>query len=251
MLRSLSKIVLSASILSLSVASHAEELTVSAAASLTNAFKQIAQAFESSHPNDKIQFNFAASDVLVQQISQGAPVDVLATADEDSMDKAASKQLIDKTSRVQFAGNSLVLITPVDTKVAIKSLTELNNANVQKIAVGNPASVPAGRYTKDGLSKLKLWATVEPKAVYAQSVRQALDYVARSEVEAGFVYGTDALIMKDKVKVVLRVPLDESITYPTAIVSASTHKKLAGDFVRFLQSAEGQSILGRFGFTKP
>ena len=230
---------------------RAETLTVSAAASLTNAFKQLGQSFEAANPSDKIVFNFAASDVLVQQIAQGAPVDVLATADEDAMDKAASQQLLDAASRKRFAGNTLVLILPTEATYALTTLADLNQPTIQKIALGNPTSVPAGRYAKDGLTRAKLWSQLEKKAIYTQSVRQSLDYVARSEVEAGFVYATDALLMKDKVKVALHVPLDEAITYPIAIIAQSPHKNLASRFSAFVQSASGQAILAKFGFIKP
>ncbi|WP_018152208.1 molybdate ABC transporter substrate-binding protein [Leeia oryzae] len=229
----------------------AETLTVSAAASLTNAFRQLGQSFEAANPADKIVFNFAASDVLVQQIAQGAPVDVLATADEDAMDKAAAQQLLEAGSRKRFAGNSLVLVVPADASYQMTTLAGLNQPTIQKMALGNPASVPAGRYAKDGLTKAKLWPQLEKKAIYTQSVRQSLDYVARAEVEAGFVYVTDALLMKDKVKVVLRVPLDEPITYPIATIAQSQHKNLASRFSTFVQSASGQAILAKYGFTKP
>ena len=198
---------LSSLVFSLAMGSvNAQELMVSAAASLTNAFKELAPLFEAKHPGSKVLLNFAASDALVQQVAKGAPVDVLACADQESMDKAETQKLLTAGSRQNFAGNSLVLIVPTDSDLTIRSVADLAQASVTRIAMGNPASVPAGRYAQQALEQGKLWSAVQPKAIYALSVRQSLDYVARGEVDAGFVYNTDAAIQKNKVRVVSTVP---------------------------------------------
>ena len=150
-----------------------------------------------------MRFNFAASGVLLQQIGQGAPVDVFASADQETMNRGAEQKLIDTATRKNFVSNSLVLIEPAKDGVGVKSLQDLTGASVKKIAVGKTATVPVGRYTKQVLDSANLWTVLEPKFVQADSVRQVLDYVSRGEAEAGFVYRTDAAIAGDKVKICL------------------------------------------------
>ncbi|MBL8541505.1 MAG: molybdate ABC transporter substrate-binding protein, partial [Betaproteobacteria bacterium] len=158
----------------------AEELVVSAAASLTNAFKGIGASFEQTHPGVKVVFNFAASGPLLQQIAQGAPADIFASADQESMDKAQQQNLIVAATRTDFVANKLVLVTPADSALGVKSLADLTKPEVKRIAIGSPTSVPAGRYAKGALEAAKLWDTLTPKFVFADSVRQALAYVART-----------------------------------------------------------------------
>ncbi|MES2933444.1 MAG: molybdate ABC transporter substrate-binding protein [Pseudomonadota bacterium] len=229
----------------------AAELTVSAAASLNNAFKEAGQAYEALHPATKVLFNFAASDVLVQQIAKGAPVDIFASADQEAMDKAQEQKLILEGSRKNFVANALVLITPLDSALKLKALGDLQQAGVKRIALGNPAIVPAGRYAKHALDAQKMWPALESKAIFAQNVRQALDYVARAEVDAGFVYTTDAAIQKEKVRVAFVVPTEIPITYPIAIVNGSAQAADAKNFIDYLQTPAGQAILGKHGFLKP
>ena len=126
----------------------ATDITVSAAASLTNAFKEIGAAYEKDNAGDKVHFNFAASDPLVQQISKGAPVDVFASADQEAMDKAESLKLLAPGTRRNFVTNSLVLIAPANSKLALKGIADLQQATVTRVTMGNPASVPVGRYAK-------------------------------------------------------------------------------------------------------
>ena len=243
---------LSSLVFSLAMGSvNAQELMVSAAASLTNAFKELAPLFEAKHPGSKVLLNFAASDALVQQVAKGAPVDVLACADQESMDKAETQKLLTAGSRQNFAGNSLVLIVPTDSALTIRTVADLAQASVTRIAMGNPASVPAGRYAQQALEQGKLWSAVQPKAIYALSVRQSLDYVARGEVDAGFVYNTDAAIQKNKVRVVSTVPSTVAITYPAAVIASSKNAALAQQFIDFTLSSAGQAVLGQYGFMKP
>ncbi len=225
------------------------ELLVSAASSLTDSFKEIGKAYETKNPGVTVRFNFAATGPLLQQIEQGAPVDVFASADQQSMDKAEKGSFILPGSRTNFTGNSLVLITPLNMSV-VKGLADLQSAQVLKISVGNPESVPAGRYTKAALEKHGVWEALVPKFVMGSSVKQALEYVMREEVEAGFVFGTDAVIAKDKVRVVADIPTITPIVYPVAIVAASAKKEPAQAFIHYLQGAEGQTILIKYGFKK-
>ncbi len=235
----------------LPLAASAQQITVSAAASLTDAFKELGPKFEASKPGTTVRFNFAASGALLQQISQGAPVDVFASADQETMDRAATQKLIDAATRANFAANTLVLIEPAQGGTGLKSLQELTGAPVKKIAVGKVATVPVGRYTKQSLDTANLWAPLEPKFVQADSVRQVLDYVARGEVEAGFVYRTDAAIMGDKVKIVLTATGHSPVTYPIAVVADSKQQALAKDFIAFIATGASQQTLARYGFGKP
>ena len=229
----------------------AEELTVSAAASLTNAFPEIGQIFEKQHPGTKVIFNFAASGPLLQQIAQGAPVDVFASADQKTMDQAQEKGLMVPASRKNFVSNTLVLIVPQDSKLAVSGLKDLAKPEVKRVGLGNPASVPVGRYTKEALTQAGLWEALQPKLIMGESVRQVLDYVSRGEVDAGFVFATDAAIAKGKVKTVAEVQGHQPIVYPVALVAASQKQGLGQEFLNLLASPEGMAILTKYGFGKP
>jgi molybdate transport system substrate-binding protein len=226
----------------------AQEITVSAAASLQNAMKEIGAAYQSAHPGSRINFNFAASGPLLAQIAQGAPVDVFASADAETMDKAQAQSLIKAESRLNFAANELVLVSPLARPASFKTLADLRKPVVTHIAIGTPATVPAGRYAQSALMAQNLWADLAPKFVFAENVRQALNYVSRAEAEAGFVYRTDALIDQDKVRVDLAVPGTKPVVYPIAVVAATKKAPASAAFVKFLTGAQGQAVLARFGF---
>ncbi|HEY2558669.1 MAG TPA: molybdate ABC transporter substrate-binding protein [Caldimonas sp.] len=233
-----------------SAAAAAADLTISAAASLTNAFQEIGTAFEAANPGTQVQFNFAASGQLLQQIAKGAPVDVFASADQETMNQAEQQKLVTPGSRANFASNSLVVIVPGD-RPAPKALAELTTPSFKQIAIGVPASVPVGRYTKATLEKAGLWPQIGAKMIGAQSVRQALDYVARGEVEAGFVYATDAALMADKVKVALIVSTEQPVRYPIAAIASAPNPAAADRFVAFVATPPAQAVLARYGFGKP
>ena len=232
-------------------AACAADLTVSAAASLTNAFKEIGAAYETANPGTKVQFNFGASGALLQQIAKGAPVDVFASADEETMNQAEQQGLVKSGTRLDFVSNSLVVIVPQDTPAVPKTLADLNAPAFKRVAIGLPASVPVGRYTKAVLEKVQLWPAIEAKMIGAQTVRQALDYVARGEVEAGFVYGTDAALMADKVKVAFTVPTETPVLYPIAPLAESRNAAAARAFVAYVASPPAQAVLAKYGFGKP
>ncbi|MCL2161667.1 MAG: molybdate ABC transporter substrate-binding protein [Betaproteobacteria bacterium] len=234
----------------------AETLTVSAAASLTNAFTEIGKGFEAANPGNTVEFNFAASGALLQQIVQGAPVDVFAAADQETMDKAVAGSHIKINTRVNFVGNGLVVIVPKDGKLKIAALKDLTGANVKRVAIGNPSTTPNGRYARAAMQAAGVWEAVEPKLVLAENVRQSLSYVGRGEVEVGFVFTTDA--DEDKVNVALTVPTvarDEKsgqwnpspIVYPIAEV-ATSKSKLSAAFIAYVRSPDGQKVLERYGF---
>lgn len=240
-----------ASLLVSSCAVFAGEFTVSAAASLTNAFKELAQNFESANPGSTVLLNFGASGALLQQMVKGAPVDVFASADQETMDTAVKQGLVNTADRKDFVRNTLVLVVPSDSKLVLTKLNDLTQASVQRVAIGIPASVPVGRYTQHALEAAKLWTAVSSKSIPTQNVRQSLDYVARGEVDAGFVYSTDAATMKDKVRIAFAVPMDMAISYPIARTRDSAHTDEAKRFVDYVMSSAGQAVLARYGFQKP
>jgi len=233
------------------LAAGAQQITVSTAASLADAFKELGPRFEARQPGSTVRFNFAASGVLLQQISQGAPVDVFASADQNTMDQALAQKLIDADSRKNFVTNSLVLVEPGKDGPGLKTLQDLALPVVRKIAIGKPATVPAGRYTQQTLTSANLWTVLGPKLVQADNVRQVLDYVGRGEVDAGFVYRTDAALFGDKVKIVLTPTGHTPVSYPIAVVSDSRQKAMAQNFVAFLFTDAAQQVLAKYGFGKP
>ncbi len=242
---------LSAALALATLPAAAQDLTVSAAASLKEAFQDIAQAYQQQYPGVTVKLNTAGSGALVQQLLQGAPVDVLATADQTSMDRAAAQNGIRPASRHTFARNDLVLVVPYAQRQTFSSLSGLQRPEIRRIAISQPESVPVGRYAKAALEKAGLFESLRRKLIYTQNVRQSLDYVARGEVDAGFVYRTDAALMPQKVRVAHTVALDQAVSYPIAVAERSQNPDEAQRFVRFVLSAPGRQILKRYGFGQP
>lgn len=245
--------ILAAGLLLLALCAHAgsaiaAEMTVSAAASLANAFGEIAQEFQSLQDGLTVNGNYAASNPLLKQMEEGAPVDVFASADVETMDKAAAAKVIDPASRREFARNGLVLIVPAG-HARPGELADIDNLG--KIAIGNPESVPAGRYAKAALEQAELWDSLKDGFILADSVRQVLDYVARGEADAGFVYATDARLMPGRVDVAMPVPGAEAVRYPIAVALTGANPAMAEKFIEFVLSPRGQSILARHGFERP
>ncbi|MBO6171691.1 MAG: molybdate ABC transporter substrate-binding protein [Desulfovibrio sp.] len=226
----------------------AAEMTVSAAASLTNAFTELAALFEKKHAGLTVHVNFAASNPLLRQLQEGAPVDVFASADQATMDKAVAAGVVNSASRRNFARNDLVLVAPKAATVPA-GLGDLGNC--RKIALGNPESVPAGRYAREALTTAGLWDVLHPKYIFGNSVRQVLDYVARGEVDAGFVYRTDALQFADKVDVIMNAEGHEPVSYPIAVATTGSNAVMGQTFLDFVLSPEGQAVLAGYGFSGP
>lgn len=237
-------------VLCLAVPAAAADLIVSAAASLTDAMNDLKPVYEKAHPGQTLVFNFAASGPLLQQMEQGAPVDVFCSADQKTMDDAAAKKLINPATRVNFAQNALVIATPAGAP-AVKSMEALGGPKVKRIGIGTPESVPAGRYAKAALTKAGMWDALSAKYIQAESVRQVLDYLVRGEVDAGFVYATDAKKGGDKVAITAEIPLEKPVSYPVAVTANSAHAKDAQEFVNFLLSPAGQKALAARGFKAP
>ena len=226
---------------------QAKDLTVSAAASLKDAFQEIAAQYKRQHPDVDVKLNTAGSGALLQQLLQGAPVDVVAFADQKTMDMAAEKNAVDTSTRRTFVRNDLVLIVPKNSRTSASSLQDLKHP----IALSNPESVPVGRYAKAALEKAGLFTTLQPKIITTQNVRHSLDYVARGEVDAGFVYRTDAVLMPQKVRITATIPLDTPVSYPIAVSTASSDKAEAQRFLNYVLSPKGRQVLNKYGFSRP
>lgn len=228
----------------------AVDIFISAAASMTEVMDELKKIYEMNH-NVNIIFNFAGSGKLAQQIQQGAPVDVFISANEKWMDTLIHDNLVLEHTKQEVTGNTLVLITHQDSPLDYSSFSELQAEETRDVAIGNPASVPAGEYTKSVLSELGLWEEFEPQLIFAQDVRQVLTYVESQNVDIGFVYESDAL-NSDKVKVLATADetLHQKIMYPGAVVTESAQVEESKAFLEFMLTDEAQEILSTFGFTK-
>lgn len=227
-------------------------LTISAAASLTDALNDIKKAYEAAHANVTLSFNFGASGALQQQIEQGAPADLFLSAAAKNMKALVDKGLIDAGQESNLLNNELVVVVPPDGKASIAGVSDLASADVKTVVIGIPESVPAGNYAKEALTNAKLWDSLQAKTVQGKDVRQVLQYVETGNADAGFVYKTDALT-SDKVKVAFAVdPATYTpIEYPIGIVKATKHAKEAADFYQYLQSQEALDVFVQHGFSVP
>jgi len=226
------------------------ELTVSAAASLTDALKEIETNYKLKNPSVALHFNFGSSGSLQQQIEQGAPADLFLSAATKNMQALVDKQLIAEDKHTPWLANELVVVVPSDGGAALSGMDELAKPEVKHVAVGIPESVPAGRYAKEALDNAKLWEPLLAKLVQGKDVRQVLQYVETGNADAGFVYKTDALTSQ-KVKIAFTVdPQTYSpAEYPIGIVKATKHSKEAGDFYEYLQTKEALDVFVKHGFS--
>jgi len=239
-------ILILAATLALNIA-NAAEVNVYAAASLTDVLKEIAVNYE-QQSSDKIVFNFCASSLLARQITEHAPADIFFSADEAKMDELQKAGLIVTETRRDLLSNSLVVIVPNDSSLAIASPDQLLS-KTQKIAIADPRAVPAGIYTKEYLSGIGLWEKLESKMVPTENVRAALAAVESGNVDAGFVYKTDANISK-KVKIAFSVSIEKgpAIRYPVAIIKEGKNNAATEGFLRYLESANARKLFERYGF---
>lgn len=228
------------------------ELLVSAAASLNDALQELQTVYESQHPEIKLNINYGGSGALQQQIEQGAPVDLFISAAAKNMQELVDKQLVEAEQQQNLLANELVVVTPLDSELSINTMEDLRSASFDKIAVGIAETVPAGAYAKQALTKHQLWEPLASKIVQAKDVRQVLQYVETGNVEAGFVYKSDALT-SDKVKIAFTIDATEHehIIYPIGIVKATKHIKETEELYQFLQSSEAIHIFMRYGFSSP
>jgi molybdate transport system substrate-binding protein len=232
---------------------QSQEVTLSVAISMKEAVEELGRGFMAARPGVIVRYNFGSSGELQKQIEAGAPVDLFVSAAQRQMDELEKKGLVAGATRKVFARNVLTVVKPVDSKIDITKPADLLDARITKIVVGNPRTVPAGQYSEESLKTLGLWERLQPKLVFSENVRQALDYVARGEVDAGFVYTTDAATRGQQVKEAFR-PGEETyrpIVYPVAVVAGARQAALAQAFLDLLVGRDGQATLGRLGFQPP
>ncbi|MGA2515321.1 MAG: molybdate ABC transporter substrate-binding protein [Thermodesulfobacteriota bacterium] len=231
-------------------AEPAKEITVSAAISLKDAFVEIGKIFKERHPGVKLVFNFAASGDLARQIEAGAPVDLFASAAQNDMDDIDRKGLLVANSRANFASNKMVLVKPARSRIPVNSFQDLQKNEIKRVVIGNPKTVPAGRYAEGILRYFSLWDVVKEKLVFAEHVRQVLDYVDRNEVDAAILYSTDAFLRDKQVKTVAVAPdgSHQPIIYSIATVKGTKNENLAKSFISLILSEEGKKVLQKFGF---
>jgi len=225
---------------------HADEVTVYAAASLTNAMKDISAAWQAGN-KDTIKTSFAASSVLAKQIEAGAPAEIFASADRKWMDYLAERKLVDTASRRDLLGGTLVLIAPAAAAAPVKMEKGVVPVFTGKLCMGEPGSVPAGIYGKQALTRLGWWPALEKRVVGTEDVRTALALVERVECPLGIVYETDATI-SSKVAVVGRFPAGshDPVIYPVALLPKAGAS--AKRFFAYLQGAKANSVFERYGF---
>ncbi|GAS85550.1 MULTISPECIES: molybdate ABC transporter substrate-binding protein [Paenibacillus] len=226
------------------------DLTISAAASLTDAMKEIETNFETANPNIELNFNFGASGALQQQIEQGAPADIFVSAATKNMNALVDENLIASGDQKNLLQNSLVAIVPADGTNTVASETDLTSDSIKTVAIGIPESVPAGTYAKEALTNAKLWDELESKLVQGKDVRQVLQYVETGNADAGFVYKTDALT-SDQVKIAFEVDKNSytPANYPVGIIEGTKHRTEAEQFYAYLQTPEVLDIFTKYGFS--
>ena len=225
-------------------------LLISAAASLKEALSEIKPIYQQVKSNVTVNYNFAASGNLQQQIENGAPADIFFSAAKKQMDALQEKNLIFPDTRRNLLTNSLVLIVPINSK-GITSFRDLTAANVRRIAVGEPRSVPAGQYAEEVLINLGILEQLKPKFVLSNNVRNVLAAVESGNADAGVVYATDAKL-SDGVRIVATVPanLHSPIVYPVAVLKNSKNAATAREYVQFLGSDRAFSIFEKYGFSR-
>lgn len=229
---------------------EAASILVSAAASLTDAVKELGQIYQSEHPGVGVSFNFGSSGALQTQIEEGAPADVFISAAQKQMDALDGKGLLLPASRRNLLINSVVLIVPQDSALALGSFQEAAESKVKSIALGEPQAVPVGQYAEEIFGSLSLLATIKAKANYGSDVRQVLAWVASGNVDCGVVYATDAA-STSAVTIAAYAPpgSHKPVVYPAAVLKASSQTEEAQSFLAFLSGEKAKAIFAKYGFT--
>lgn len=225
------------------------QLIVSAAASLTDALKELAPIYRQAHSTVAVRYNFASSGALQQQIENGAPADVFISAAAKQMDALQQKNLLAADTRRNLLTNRLVLIVPANAS-GVTNLKSLADSRVKRIVIGDPRSVPAGQYAEEALTKAGVWQQLKPKYVLANNVRQVLQFVAAGNADAGLVYLTDAKTT-DKVKIAQTIPANfhSPIVYPIAVLKNSRNPTASKNFEQFLLTGKARKVFAKYGFT--
>ncbi len=228
--------------------SETKELTVSAAASLTDVLKEIGEVYE-KNTGTKINFNFGSSGSLQAQIEEGAPVDLFISAAQKQMKALEDEGLIISETKKNLLSNEIVLIAPKESQKVISGFEDCASEKVEKIAYGDPKTTPIGQYAEEVFKNLNILDKVSSKTVYGSDVRQVLSWVETGEVDCGLVFKTDALTT-DKVKIICSAPegYHEEISYPAAVIKSSKNPDAAKDFLAYLSGDEAKKIFEKYGF---
>ena len=224
------------------------ELIVSAASSMKNVLEEISSLYLAENPQTKLTYNFGSSGSLQRQIEQGAPVDIFISAASRDMNNLQKQSLLVAETRQDIVKNQMVLIVNSNNN-EIKDIADLAKIDDEKIAIGEPNSVPAGQYAKEILTHFNIWSQVRPQTVYAKDVRQVLNYVATNNIEAGIVYLSDTKNAKVKIAATVPEQIHSSIVYPAAVVKNSNKPAAAKDFIKFLSTPKAQAVFQQYGFT--
>lgn len=222
-------------------------LLVFAATSLTDVLGDLEEAFEAGGQVD-LAFSYGGSQTLAHQIASGAPADVFISAGAFPMRFLADRELVDSAT-TDIVTNQMVVAVRSSDGPRIESLDELGTSSVERIALADPDLAPAGRYSRESLTRLGLWEAVKSKVVFGPDVRATLAYVESGNADVALVYVTDARAGPD-IQVLDIVPPDSytPITYPAAIVTRSGHTAAANEFLAFLVGNEAEEIFRRHGF---
>lgn len=229
--------------------SENKEIYVLAAASLTDVLTELANNYKQK-TSTEIIFSFASSGALQAQIEASAPADIFFSAAQKQMNALEEKGLIDSETRKDLLENKVVLISPKNSNLNIKSFTDITNSNVKKLGLGEPKSVPVGQYSEEILSNLSILDIAKEKAVYGSDVRNVLDWVETAEVDCGIVYATDAKIAKN-INIIAEAPEDthKKVIYPISIIKSSQNKEEAKKFIEYISTDKSKEIFQNYGFT--
>lgn len=229
--------------------SENKEIYVLAAASLTDVLTELANNYKQK-TSTEIIFSFASSGALQAQIEASAPADIFFSAAQKQMNALEEKGLIDSETRKDLLENKVVLISPKNSNLNIKSFTDITNSNVKKLGLGEPKSVPVGQYSEEILSNLSILDIAKEKAVYGSDVRNVLDWVETAEVDCGIVYATDAKIAKN-INIIAEAPegTHKKVIYPISIVKSSQNKEEAKKFIEYISTDKSKEIFQNYGFT--
>lgn len=231
-------------------AAESVELTILAAASLTDVTKELADLYKEVEPDVTLTFSYGASGALQTQIEEGAPADIFMSAATKQMDALAEENLLAVDTRKDLLVNKVVLIKPLDSELELTSFKDVASDQVKSVALGEPEGVPVGQYAKQVFTNLGIEDVVEAKANYGSDVKQVLTWVESGEVDCGVVYSTDAMI-SDKISVVCEAPEDshEAIIYPVAVLDSSLLQEQAKAFIDFLSTEDAVASFEKYGFS--
>lgn len=226
-----------------------KEVLVLAAASLTDVLTELATTYKKA-TGVTVTFSFASSGALQIQIESGSPADIFFSAAQKQMNSLEEKSLIDSDTRKNLLENKVVLITPANSTLNIKSFNDMVNPDVKKIGLGEPKSVPVGQYSEEILSNLSILDTVKAKAVYGSDVRNVLSWAETGEIDCGIVYETDAKIANN-INIITQAPegSHRKVIYPIAIVSSSKNKEEAKKFIDYISTENSIKVFEKYGFS--